>query len=128
MAVVDAVEQHVRQARDQGLTATAGDARQLTQGDCSFDAVLLLGPLYHLPDAADRARAWQEARRVVRPGGVVAAAALNRYARLLDPGATGARELLLRAERPCSCRSSAVPGARWRYRGPGASDGEGRGP
>lgn len=82
--VVDPVEQHVRQARAQGLAAIVGDARNLRHADGSFDAVLMLGPLYHLPDGSGRARAWREARRVVRPGGLVAAAALNRYAKLLD--------------------------------------------
>ncbi|MEV5970307.1 methyltransferase domain-containing protein [Streptomyces sp. NPDC051921] len=82
--VVDAVEQHVRQARGQGLAAVVGDARHLDQADGSFDVALVLGPLYHLPDGNGRARAWQEAHRVVKPGGVVAAAALNRYAKLLD--------------------------------------------
>ncbi|MFE2330358.1 class I SAM-dependent methyltransferase [Streptomyces sp. NPDC059385] len=87
VVVVDPVEWHVRQARDQGLTAVVGDARQLAQPDGSFDAVLLLGPLYHLPDAEERARAWQEARQVVTPGGLVAAAGINRYVGLLDLGA-----------------------------------------
>ncbi|GAA2995267.1 hypothetical protein GCM10020229_04750 [Kitasatospora albolonga] len=84
VVVVDPVEGHVRQARAQGLTAWVGDARELAQDDGSFDVVLMLGPLYHLPDGADRERAWAEACRVVRPGGVVAAAGLNRYAKLLD--------------------------------------------
>ncbi|MFG2819672.1 class I SAM-dependent methyltransferase [Kitasatospora sp. NPDC048365] len=91
--IVDPVERHVRQARERGLTATVGDARHLAQPDGSYDAVLMLGPLYHLPEPADRERAWQEARRVVRPGGLVAAAALNRYAKLLDLEADHAPEL-----------------------------------
>ncbi|WP_043465437.1 bifunctional 2-polyprenyl-6-hydroxyphenol methylase/3-demethylubiquinol 3-O-methyltransferase UbiG [Kitasatospora sp. MBT66] len=91
--VVDPVERHVRQARAQGLPAEVGDARSLDLADGSFDAVLLLGPLYHLPDAADRARAWREAHRVVAPGGPVAAAALNRYAKLLDLHSTAALEI-----------------------------------
>ncbi|MFE6746190.1 class I SAM-dependent methyltransferase [Kitasatospora purpeofusca] len=91
--VIDPVERHVRQARAQGLPAEVGDARSLDPADRSFDAVLLLGPLYHLPDAAGRARAWQEARRVVVPGGPVAAAALNRYAKLLDLHSTAALEI-----------------------------------
>jgi SAM-dependent methyltransferase len=52
--------------------------------DDSVDAALLLGPLYHLTDRADRLRALEEARRVVRPGGVVAAAAVSRFASLFD--------------------------------------------
>lgn len=93
VVVVDPVEWHVRQARDQGLTAFVGDARQLAQSDGSFDAVLLLGPLYHLPDAEERVRVWQEALRVVRRGGLVAAAAINRYFGLLDPGADGGADV-----------------------------------
>ncbi|MFI8823885.1 class I SAM-dependent methyltransferase [Streptomyces sp. NPDC053431] len=82
--IVDAVERHVVEARGQGLAACVGDARSLDQADGSFDVVLMLGPLYHLPDSSERALAWREARRVVKPGGLVAAAALNRYAKLLD--------------------------------------------
>jgi len=37
--------------------------------DKSFDAVLLFGPLYHLHDAADRARAIKEAMRVCKAEG-----------------------------------------------------------
>jgi SAM-dependent methyltransferase len=46
--------------------------------------VLLLGPLYHLVEAADRATALAEARRVLRPGGVLLAAAISRFASALD--------------------------------------------
>ena len=46
--------------------------------------MLLLGPLYHLPERADRLAAWREAARVVRPGGVVMAATISRFASLLD--------------------------------------------
>jgi SAM-dependent methyltransferase len=56
------------------------DARDLDLGDASVDAVLLLGPLYHLRRRADRVRALSEARRVVRPGGPVFAAAISRWA------------------------------------------------
>src|SRR5262245_48782914 len=61
-----------------------GDARELPFRDVSFDAVLLLGPLYHLGDAADRAAAVAEAARVCRPGGVIFAAAICRTTPLLD--------------------------------------------
>ncbi len=61
-----------------------GDARALDFGDGSADIVLLLGPLYHLTEAADRARALSEARRVLRPGGHLFAAAISRWASSLD--------------------------------------------
>jgi len=86
--LVDVTPRHVARAADElgpaGLTAAVGDARRLDAADASFDAVLLLGPLYHLADGADRAAALSEARRVVRPGGIVAAAAISRFASLFD--------------------------------------------
>ncbi|MBN1874490.1 MAG: methyltransferase domain-containing protein [Anaerolineae bacterium] len=48
--------------------------------DASFDAVLVMGPLYHLLEAADRRQVAAEAYRVVRPGGIVALAFITRYA------------------------------------------------
>ncbi|MFF7364951.1 methyltransferase domain-containing protein [Streptomyces sp. NPDC008125] len=82
--LVDPVERHVREALETGATAERGDARSLPAGDATYDAVLLLGPLYHLPDPADRRAALAEAVRVVRPGGPVAAAGINRYAPLFE--------------------------------------------
>jgi SAM-dependent methyltransferase len=46
--------------------------------------VLMLGPLYHLIEASDRTRALREAARVLRPGGVLVAAAISRWASALD--------------------------------------------
>lgn len=83
--LVDPVPLHVEQAREHGgFTAAEGDARALDEPDASRDAVLLLGPLYHLPARAERVRALAEARRVVRPGGVVCAAAIARWAGVWD--------------------------------------------
>ena len=65
-------------------SAEVGDARSLPHADGSADAVLMLGPLYHLVVAADRAAALAEARRVLRPGGVLLAAAISRFASALD--------------------------------------------
>ena len=66
------------------ITASTGDARRLTQPDDAFDVVLMLGPLYHLTERSDRVQAWQEALRVAKPGGVVVAAAISRFASLFD--------------------------------------------
>ncbi|YCK37582.1 class I SAM-dependent methyltransferase [Actinomadura sp. ATCC 39365] len=83
--LLDPVPLHVeRAARVPGLRARVGDARRLPVPDGGADAVLLLGPLYHLADRADRLRVLSEARRAVRPGGLVAAATINRYAAVLD--------------------------------------------
>ncbi len=48
--------------------------------DDSFDAVLLMGPLYHLLEAAERQQALAEAHRVLRPGGPLFAAFIARFA------------------------------------------------
>lgn len=45
---------------------------------------LLLGPLYHLPELADRLQALGEARRVVREHGMIVAAFICRAAAVLD--------------------------------------------
>ena len=85
--LVDATRLHVQQALERAegrFTAVEGDARSLDEGDRSCDVVLLLGPLYHLTDRADRLAALREVHRVLRPGGFVAAAAISRFASLLD--------------------------------------------
>jgi ubiquinone/menaquinone biosynthesis C-methylase UbiE len=90
--LIDPVPLHVEQARAAAggrpgavlASAEVGDARALRLPDASVDAVLLLGPLYHLPERADRLQALAEARRVCRRGGVVIAAAISRFASTLD--------------------------------------------
>ncbi|GAB3146145.1 class I SAM-dependent methyltransferase [Micromonospora sonneratiae] len=83
--VVDPVPEQVAAAgRHPGVTAAVGDARALPAADGSTDAVLLLGPLYHLVSRVERVQAWREAARVVRPGGPVVAATISRFASLFD--------------------------------------------
>jgi SAM-dependent methyltransferase len=89
--LVDPMPLHVEQAQtasaaqpDAPFTAAIGDARQLAEADASGDVVLLLGPLYHLTERDDRVAALREARRVVRPGGLVVAATITRFASLFD--------------------------------------------
>jgi SAM-dependent methyltransferase len=66
------------------IESAVGDARSLDLADARVDAVLLLGPLYHLTRRADRVQALREAGRVVRPGGPVFGAAISRWAARLD--------------------------------------------
>lgn len=86
--LIDPVPLHIEQARAASGGALAsietGDALELRFPDETADAVLLLGPLYHLLEPEDRVRALAEARRVCRPGGVVVAAAISRFASALD--------------------------------------------
>ena len=89
--LVDPVPRHIDQATERATaagvslaSATCGAAARIELDDDSADAVLLMGPLYHLQDPEERLAALTEARRVLRPGGVVAAAAITRFAALLD--------------------------------------------
>jgi ubiquinone/menaquinone biosynthesis C-methylase UbiE len=81
------IEQTLARAADHGVSlasATVGDARSLEMGSASVDVALLMGPLYHLQAHADRLLALTEAHRVLGPGGMVAAAAISRFASALD--------------------------------------------
>jgi SAM-dependent methyltransferase len=86
----DIVPLHVDQVRaaavagEPAVESAVGDARSLDLADVSVDAVLLLGPLYHLAERADRVQALREAARIVRPGGPVYGAAISRWAARLD--------------------------------------------
>ncbi|GAB3221541.1 hypothetical protein GCM10027447_07250 [Glycomyces halotolerans] len=85
VTVIDPVESHVAAAaRLPGVEAEVGDTRDLRCPDDAFDAVLLMGPLYHLTDPEHRVRALSEAARVARPGGTVAAVTINRTAGWCD--------------------------------------------
>lgn len=88
--VVDLIEAHIAHAQTRdGVTGEVGDARKLTQADGTQDAVLLLGPLYHLLDREDRLTALREAHRVARSGAPILAAGISRYATLMDIGSDG---------------------------------------
>src|SRR5262245_21190634 len=51
LLLFDLTPLHVDAARANGLNAHVGDARGVPLEDSAVDAVLLLGPLYHLPEA-----------------------------------------------------------------------------
>ena len=70
--------------RGDGIRTAVGDVRDIDLPGASVDAVLLLGPLYHLIDRAERVRALRECARIVRPGGPVFAAVISRWAARID--------------------------------------------
>ena len=89
VTLVDPVPRHIDEARrvqsaSGSIRAEVGDARHLDLPDAGFDAVLLLGPLYHLPKAEHRLAALSEAKRILEPGGVLFAAGISRFAALHD--------------------------------------------
>ena len=94
--LIDPVELHLEQARSHAASSglalasiTQGDARHLDIPAGCADAVLLLGPLYHLVERPDRLQALREARRVLKPQGILFAAAVCRFASLIDGLASG---------------------------------------
>lgn len=94
--LIDPVDLHLDQARNHsnssGVTLasiTKGDARHLTVPSNTADAVLLLGPLYHLIERTDRLAALRESRRILKPHGLLFAAAISRFASLIDGFARG---------------------------------------
>lgn len=69
------------------VAITKGNALNLSAlPDDIYDLTLLLGPLYHLYNKADKRQALAEAIRVTRPGGVVFAAYVISDGCLLDEG------------------------------------------
>jgi SAM-dependent methyltransferase len=89
--LIDPIPLHIEQAaaasaaqHDHPFAVAIGDARALDAPDASVDAVLLMGPLYHLTERADRLTALREAKRVARPGGVIFAVVISRFGSLLD--------------------------------------------
>ncbi|HJQ97265.1 MAG TPA: methyltransferase domain-containing protein [Candidatus Polarisedimenticolaceae bacterium] len=89
--LIDASPRLVEEARKRSAIARAplascavGDARELSVPDGSAGMVLLLGPLYHLVEEDDRRRAISEAARALASGGALIAAAISRWASVLD--------------------------------------------
>jgi ubiquinone/menaquinone biosynthesis C-methylase UbiE len=90
--LIDITPLHVELARQASTrqpeaplaSAVVGDARALSWDAATADAVVLFGPLYHLTNRSDRLQTLREANRVLRPGGVLLAVAISRFASALD--------------------------------------------
>lgn len=59
------------------------DARSIPREDNSADAILLMGPLYHITDYDERRKAIRESYRLLKEGGLLFTAALTPYSVLL---------------------------------------------
>ncbi len=86
--LVDLVPRHIEQARKrmyeqeapQLASTRVGDARALDFPDNFADVIISHGPLYHFTDRYHRLKSISEAKRILRPGGLLLAFAINRYA------------------------------------------------
>ena len=87
VSLFDLSEEEVRLARTRldslGLQAEqllVGDARDLSSlVSGTFDAALLMGPMYHLTGADDRRAGLRELKRILKPGGLAIVAYLNSW-------------------------------------------------
>ena len=89
--LIDATPRLVAKARERNTalarpiaSIAVGDARSVAEPDGSAAAVMIMGPLYHLPSSTDRLTALREAHRVLASPGLVVAAGISRYASALD--------------------------------------------
>ncbi|MCL2399937.1 MAG: class I SAM-dependent methyltransferase [Defluviitaleaceae bacterium] len=77
VTAVELVENNVRTFKekltsDLDIDLRQGNACDLSDfDDCSFDVVLLLGPLYHISNPDERKKCIDEARRVCKKDGVI---------------------------------------------------------
>ncbi|MNM03337.1 Demethylrebeccamycin-D-glucose O-methyltransferase [compost metagenome] len=77
---VEVIQERIQAGGYDGMSTRIADASDLSYfEDGSFDAVLCLGPLYHLTDTALQNRCLSEALRVLKPGGILAAAYVNKF-------------------------------------------------
>lgn len=95
--LLDIVPRHIDQAKERAMAENfaepekfiVGDALDLPYDDNSFDAVFLSGPLYHLSERVDRIKALNEAKRVLKPNGIMAAYSIGRFATMFYGISTG---------------------------------------
>jgi SAM-dependent methyltransferase len=94
--LVDPVPRHVDAATARSASqplapyrVELAEARHLPLADGSVDAVLLMGPLYHLVERDEQLAALREVTRVLRPGGRLIAEIITRYAGVLDAARRG---------------------------------------
>jgi SAM-dependent methyltransferase len=85
--LLDAVEEKLRQAGlEKGVAGRhhVSGARLEGLPSASVDLALLMGPLYHLQSLAERRRSVGESARILKRGGTLFAAGINRLSYLRD--------------------------------------------
>jgi SAM-dependent methyltransferase len=129
VTLVDPVPRHVTRARARArepggapFAVCLGEATSLRVAPGGADAVLLMGPLYHLVERAERLAALAEARRALRPGGRLVAEVIGRYTWAMEAtvkGLTGSPAVPRDVGRVATGLSqdpaAAAPGSFWAY-------------
>jgi ubiquinone/menaquinone biosynthesis C-methylase UbiE len=81
--LVDPVQKHIRQAKKRAknshcqYTCVLGDSKKLDFRDNFCDLVIMHGPLYHLQTREERLKSLNEAKRVLKPSGILLGFAIN---------------------------------------------------
>lgn len=81
--MIEPVEKHIKLAKKRAqqlknpFSVTLGESRNLELKNEVAELVILHGPLYHLQKKEDRLKTIQEAKRVLKKGGIVLGFAIN---------------------------------------------------
>jgi len=86
----DIAEENIRMSMDMGeklslklKDAKVEDARSIDRPDASADAILLLGPLYHIVESEERISCLKECYRLLKTNGVLFTGNITRYSTML---------------------------------------------
>ncbi|CEQ16780.1 class I SAM-dependent methyltransferase [Paraclostridium sordellii] len=76
----NAVEYAIKsQSKDNLFKAEVCDARNINRENESADIVLFMGPLYHLQNKEDRKKVLNEAKRVLKKGGILFSVGISKF-------------------------------------------------
>ncbi|MCF6465538.1 class I SAM-dependent methyltransferase [Clostridium sp. Cult2] len=81
------IEVAKKKSREKNITLEAyihGNALELEQHEQKYDVILLMGPLYHLIQGADRKAAVKGALRLLKPNGIIVVSFISNYAPIQD--------------------------------------------
>ncbi|MDR2571754.1 MAG: class I SAM-dependent methyltransferase [Oscillospiraceae bacterium] len=88
--LLDIAMKHIDIAKSKGkelsvelASYTCADARNLPYENESMDIVLLMGALYHLQERSSRLQCLAEAKRILKPKGVLISTFISRYSSLV---------------------------------------------
>ena len=84
-------------------SAEVADARNINRPDNSADAILFMGPMYHIVEYNERLLALKECKRLLKENGILYTAAITRYSCTLYALSTyGVKNRLLENDEYCN--------------------------